>query len=227
MAKNREDFRDKQAKALAQLPANVAEAISEMAEHRTELQTILKKSGAVDSKIAATIDATLGIYLHRSYEIFDNPKYAEEVRKNEKVMQAAQNLIRRQIESRNADKLIALAAEEGGILPRAEALKQARGTAKQEEVDRVIEKLLAVGEESLGGVILKGRIPGQMDLWILDSRGNISPEIQALWGRYDDLLFNCCLNFLGYLQKLRRKFFFRSLGRDVGLRLAGSSSLFQ
>jgi hypothetical protein len=42
----------------------------------------------------------------------------------------------------------------------------------------------------MGSVILRGRIPGQKDLSIFDTRGNISPEIQALWGRYEDPTIN-------------------------------------
>lgn len=217
MAKNREAFKVRQAQALAQLHPDVAEAISEMTQHITALSSALKAAGILEPGLGATIDANLGIYLHRSYEIFDDPKFKDAIRKNEKVMSDAQNLIRRQIESRNADKLIALAAEEGGILPRAEALKQSRGTAKQEEVDRAIEKLLAVGEESLGGVILKGRIPGQMDLSILDSRGNISPEIQALWGRYEDPTINYAKTALKITTLLENNAFLGDL-RALGLK---------
>jgi hypothetical protein len=217
MAKNREAFKVRQAQALAQLHPDVAEAISEMTQHITALSSALKAAGILEPGLGATIDANLGIYLHRSYEIFDDPKFKDAIRKNEKVMSDAQSLIRRQIESRNADKLIALAAEEGGILPRAEALKQSRGTAKQEEVDRVIEKLLAVGEESLGGVILKGRIPGQMDLSILDSRGNISPEIQALWGRYEDPTINYAKTALKITTLLENNAFLGDL-RALGLK---------
>jgi hypothetical protein len=217
MAKNREAFKVRQAQALAQLHPDVAEAISEMTQHITALSSALKASGIVEPGLGATIDANLGIYLHRSYEIFDDPKWKDAIRKNERVMSDAQSLIRRQIESRNADKLIALAAEEGGILPRAEALKQARGTAKQEEVDRTIEQLLTVGEESLGGVILKGRIPGQMDLSILDSRGNISPEIQALWGRYEDPTINYAKTALKITTLLENNAFLGDL-RSLGLK---------
>jgi hypothetical protein len=190
MAKNRAAFRARQAEALSKLPTEVAEALQEMTEHITGLSAALKKAGILEPGLAATIDANLGIYLHRSYEIFDNPAFKDKIKGNEEVMSAAQNLIRRSIEDRNAETLIADTAEEGGILTKADALKQARGTAKQDEVDRVMESLLAVGEESLGGVILRGRIPGQKDLSILDSRGNIAPEIQALWGRYEDPTIN-------------------------------------
>lgn len=217
MAKNREAFKVRQAQALAQLPADVAEAISEMTQHITALSSALKASGIVEPGLGATIDANLGIYLHRSYEIFDNPKFKDAIRKNERIMSDAQGLIRRQIESRNADKLIAMAAEEGGILPRAEALRQARGTAKQEEVDRTIEQLLAVGEESLGGVILRGRIPGQMDLSILDARGNISLEIQALWGRYEDPTINYAKTALKITTILENNAFLGDL-RSLGLK---------
>jgi hypothetical protein len=190
MAKNREAFKVKQAEALRQLPTEIAEAIQEMTEHITALSGALKKAGILEPGLAATIDANLGIYLHRSYEIFDNPAHKDKIKKDEVVMTAAENLLRRQIESRNAQKLIDDVAKEGGILSKADAERQARGTAKREEIDRVMEQLLAVGEESLGGVILRGRIPGQKDLSILDARGNIAPEIQALWGRYEDPTIN-------------------------------------
>lgn len=217
MAKNREAFKVRQAQALAQLPEDVAEAISEMTQHITALSSALKASGIVEPGLGATIDANLGIYLHRSYEIFDNPKWKEAVLKNEKIINDAQNLLRRNIEGRNADKLIAQAAEQGGILPRAEAMRQARGTAKQDEVDRMLEQLLAVGEESLGGVILKGRIPGQMDLSILDSRGNITPEIQALWGRYEDPTINYAKTALKITTLLENNAFLGDL-RALGLK---------
>lgn len=217
MAKNREAFKVRQAQALAQLPEDVAEAISEMTQHITALSSALKASGIVEPGLGATIDANLGIYLHRSYEIFDNPKWKDAVLKNEKIINDAQNLLRRNIEGRNADKLIAQAAEQGGILPRAEAMRQARGTAKQDEVDRMLEQLLAVGEESLGGVILKGRIPGQMDLSILDSRGNITPEIQALWGRYEDPTINYAKTALKITTLLENNAFLGDL-RALGLK---------
>jgi hypothetical protein len=190
MAKNREAFKVKQAEALRRLPTEIAEAIQEMTEHITALSGALKKAGILEPGLAATIDANLGIYLHRSYEIFDNPAHKDKIKKDEAVMTAAENLLRRQIESRNAQKLIDDVAKAGGILSKADAERQARGTAKREEIDRVMEQLLAVGEESLGGVILRGRIPGQKDLSILDARGNIAPEIQALWGRYEDPTIN-------------------------------------
>jgi hypothetical protein len=190
MAKNREAFKVKQAEALRRLPTEIAEAIQEMTEHITALSGALKKAGILEPGLAATIDANLGIYLHRSYEIFDNPAHKDKIKKDEVVMTAAENLLRRQIESRNAQKLIDDVAKAGGILSKADAERQARGTAKREEIDRVMEQLLAVGEESLGGVILRGRIPGQKDLSILDARGNIAPEIQALWGRYEDPTIN-------------------------------------
>lgn len=190
MAKNREAFKVKQAEALRRLPTEIAEAIQEMTEHITALSGALKKAGILEPGLAATIDANLGIYLNRSFEIFDNPAHKDKIKKDEVVMTAAENLLRRQIESRNAQKLIDDVAKAGGILSKADAERQARGTAKREEIDRVMEQLLAVGEESLGGVILRGRIPGQKDLSILDARGNIAPEIQALWGRYEDPTIN-------------------------------------
>ena len=190
IAKNREAYRVKQRAALAALPKNVAEAISEMTEHISELSSTLKAAGFLDPKIAATVDANLGIYLHRSYQIFDDEKYAAEVRKNTKVMQAAEGLVKRQVESRNAAELIRQIEDEGGFISKADAVERTRGSAKKEDIDKAMDSLLSIGEEGMGAVILRGRIPGQKDMSIFDARGNIAPEIQALWGRYEDPTIN-------------------------------------
>ena len=190
IAKNREAYKVKQRAALAALPKNVAEAISEMTEHISELSSTLKAAGFLDPKIAATVDANLGIYLHRSYQIFDDEKYAAEVRKNTKVMQAAEGLVKRQVESRNAAELIRQIEDEGGFISKADAAERTRGSAKKEDIDKAMDSLLSIGEEGMGAVILRGRIPGQKDLSVFDARGNIAPEIQALWGRYEDPTIN-------------------------------------
>jgi hypothetical protein len=190
LAKNREAFKVKQRAALAALPANVADAVSEMNEHIAYYSAMLKDSGILDPSMAATVEANLGIYLHRSYEIFDNEKWAKQVRENTKVMQAAERLIKRNIEQRNAAELIRQTESEGGFISKADAQAQTKGTAKQEQIDKAIDDLLAIGEDGMGSVILRGRIPGQKDLSIFDTRGNISPEIQALWGRYEDPTIN-------------------------------------
>jgi hypothetical protein len=156
-----------------------------MNEHIAYYSAMLKDSGVLDPHMAATVEANLGIYLHRSYEIFDNEKWANQVRENTKVMQAAERLIKRNIEQRNAAELIRQTESEGGFISKADAEAQTKGTAKQEQIDKVIDDLLAIGEDGMGGVILRGRIPGQKDLSSFDTRGNISPEIQALWGRYE------------------------------------------
>jgi hypothetical protein len=190
IAKNREAYKVKQRAALAALPKNVAEAISEMTEHISELSSSLKAAGFLDAKIAATVDANLGIYLHRSYQIFDDEKYVAEVRKNTKVMQAAEGLVKRQVESRNAAELIRQIEDEGGFISKADAAERTRGSAKKEDIDKAMDSLLSIGEEGMGAVILRGRIPGQKDLSVFDARGNIAPEIQALWGRYEDPTIN-------------------------------------
>ena len=102
IAKNREAFKVRQRQALAMLPSPVALIIGEMTEHITYLSTILRNAGFLDKNLMATLTKNLGMYLHRSYEIFDNPKFAEQIRKNTPVMQAAAKLIKWQIDQRNA-----------------------------------------------------------------------------------------------------------------------------
>jgi hypothetical protein len=221
LAKNREAFKVKQRAALAALPANVAEAVSEMNEHIAYYSAMLKDSGILDPSMAATVEANLGIYLHRSYEIFDNEKWAKQVRENTKVMQAAERLIKRNIEQRNAAELIRQTESEGGFISKADAQAQTKGTAKQEQIDKAIDDLLAIGEDGMGSVILRGRIPGQKDLSIFDTRGNISPEIQALWGRYEDPTINYAKSVMKMSSLVANHQFLSDL-RGLGLKSSSS-----
>jgi hypothetical protein len=179
LRENREAFRAKQKAALESLPPEIGEAIGEMNSQITELSRILKDENVIGHSLEGTVDANLGIYLNRSYEIFDNPEWADKVRKNETIMGNTRKYIRDIMVKNKAAKLM---SDTTKALPREEALRQAGDMVTPEEVERALEDYLAVAEDGPSVQVLAGRIPGQKNLSILTERGTIAPEIQELWG---------------------------------------------
>jgi hypothetical protein len=179
LRENREAFRAKQKAALESLPPEIGEAIGEMNSQITELSRILKDENVIGHSLEGTVDANLGIYLNRSYEIFDNPEWADKVRKNETVIGNARKYIRDIMVKNKFDKLI----EEAELpVALASVMQQASDMVTPEEVERALEDYLAVADEGPSVQVLAGRIPGQKNLSILTERGTIAPEIQELWG---------------------------------------------
>jgi len=182
---NRAAFRVKQQAALKSLPRAIKKTVREMNEHLMVLQEKVSDMVGGDMKLA--VDENLGIYLNRSYSIFDlKDKWVQQIRKNTKVMADARRFIRRQLVKDNADSLIEEAAAKGQVLGRAEADRQAAKGLSAANVDNVLESFLAVYKSSPSLEVLSGRIPGQKNLSILTKRGVIAPEIQRLWGVNDD-----------------------------------------
>ena len=188
---NRKRFREEtQPAALAQLPEEIAATVREMSSHIESLSKRLPNEGLVSGDLAITVDEALGTYLNRSYAIFDDPKWSDSVRKNAKVMDAARKFIRNGlIQSKTAD-LIDDAATEGRMLSLADAKIMANESVTDPDIEAMLEGYLAVGDEAPSIEILSGRIPGQKNLSMFNRRGNIAPEIQALWGRYEDPVVN-------------------------------------
>lgn len=182
---NRAAFRVKQQAALKSLPRAIKKTVREMNEHLTVLQRKISDMVGGDMKLA--VDENLGIYLNRSYSIFDlKDKWVQQIRKNTKVMADARRFIKRQLVKDNADSLIAEAAAKGQVLGPAEADRQAAKGLSAADVDNVLESFLAVYKTSPSLEVLSGRIPGQKNLSVLTKRGVIAPEIQRLWGVNDD-----------------------------------------
>jgi len=179
LRENRDAFRVKQAAALGSLPPKIAEVIGEMTSQITELSRILKDENIIGSSLEATVDANLGIYLNRSYEIFDNPEWADKVRKNETIIGNARKYIRDIMVKNKADKLM---TDSEAPLSKTDAMAAASSMVTPEEVERSLENYLAVADDAPSVQVLAGRVPGQKNLSILTERGTIAPEIQALWG---------------------------------------------
>lgn len=214
LRENREAFRVKQKEALDALPSDIAEAIGEMNAQITELSRILKDENIIGESLEATVDANLGIYLNRSYEIFDNPEWVDRVRKNETIIGNARKYIRDILVKNKAAKLM---DESKTALSKAEAMRQAGDMVTPEDVERSLENYLAVADDAPSIQVLAGRVPGQKNISILTERGTIAPEIQELWGVRKDPSANYANTFNKMSALIANDRFLKDL-KDMGLK---------
>ena len=64
---------------ITDLPEAVQEPVANMRAHVDALSAELVRTGAVRGEMAATVSANEGIYLHRSYRVFDDPEWNQKV----------------------------------------------------------------------------------------------------------------------------------------------------
>lgn len=181
---NKEDFRRRQLAASARLPKDIAGIVGEMREAVDSL------SAYADEKMGFSVAENLGIYLNRSFLNFGEEAVRElhrkQVRENPVVMDGLKNLLSRQLAEQDANALLKRAAREGKNLSREEAIANAQAALSPTELASAVERVLTYGDQGVGRIFMSGKIPGQKNLKILDSRGNIAPEIQAAWGIVKD-----------------------------------------
>jgi hypothetical protein len=194
-ALNRDNFRRRQQEAMNQLPDNIAEIVGEMRGHIDALGQQIKGSEGIENGVAVTIDANKGVYLNRSYLVFQDEATAEKhrkaVRNNPRLMADASDFVRRRLLDEKADAAVRRAFREGAVISKEDA--RARQTVSDDEIARGIERLLNVNEQGFGRIIMAGRIPGQKTgetLRIFDQRGNIDAVVQKLWGVIEDPVTN-------------------------------------
>ena len=145
------------------LPEPLRPIVAQMRAELDALSHRLVDSGAVEGDLAARVKENMGTYLTRSYQVFDDPQWAEKVPQD--VRNKAKALLRREFPGSGN-------AEVEGMLN--ELLF--RG-----ERDRPIGPIVALS---------RGSKLGSKDLSILQKRKDIAPEIRALWGEYTDPLVN-------------------------------------
>ena len=178
----RAEYRVKQQEALNSLPPEVSAAITKMTDHIAELQRALSDKNVIDGDLKATVDATGRVYLNRSYQVFDDPKWAEKVMKNHEVVTAASKFFRKQLLESEVRKVMAEARESGTPMSDSEARKIAGSRVTDGMVSSALERVLDVHGDEIDRLFSHGRLPGKKDLSIFDKRGQISEEIQNLWG---------------------------------------------
>ena len=175
--------------ALASLPQELADVVTDMRSQIDALSNELVSKGMVSDNLKATIGANLGLYLNRSYEIFDNREWADHISKDTsaesvKIRNDALKIFRAQLEATEAARVRRAAKEAGLPVPsKPDALLTAKSTVTQNDVDILMNDYLRVGDDK-SVAMLGGVLPGKKDVSILKVRGQIPTEIRALWGEY-------------------------------------------
>lgn len=145
------------------LPDRVRGAAVFMRTRLDGLTTSLQENGVVEGDLVYVLEENKGTYVNRSYQIFRDPAWAEKV--SEEVRNRAKSFIRNEL-----------------------AHKRNKGVFKHKTdeewesyVDGVMESLLVKNVHSPLQVISHSGIDRQVRN-ILKRRGDIPPEIRALWG---------------------------------------------
>ena len=169
--------------AVSQLPKELRLSVRAMRNHVDTLSRRMIDEGVIEGIIRARfthapqgqaaneavaeakdkIRTNLGAYLTRSYQVFDDPKWAEKVPAD--VRNKAKAYIRTQYKRRTGES----------------------AEAYDERLEGTIDALLYEGKaaDSPIAVLAQSKL-GAKDLSILKKRKDIAPEIRALWGEYSD-----------------------------------------
>jgi hypothetical protein len=139
------------------VPEEMRSVVAKMRNDIDDMSRRLIDAGAIDSELVPAVTDNLGLYATRSYQVFDDPKWAE------KVLSKHPDVAR---------KVWHLLENENPNLPR-------------EEIEGLFKALLERGEDSPLALIQQGKL-GSKDLSIVTRRKDIDPAIRALWGEYHD-----------------------------------------
>lgn len=155
------------------LPKRLREPVGKLRDHvdrlSDEIISDLKAKG--NEKLAATIEANKGVYLTRSYRIFDDPNYAKGISESQL------GPVREQI----ARDLQEVAAEKGEAAP-VESFYRSADT-------KLREMIADWSDKGLDKLFRQGKL-GSKDLTQFMKRTDISPEMRALMGEYKDPVVN-------------------------------------
>jgi hypothetical protein len=155
------------------LPNNFASIANEMRNHIDTLSKMLINVGAVEAELADVIRGNIGSYLTRSYEIYDNKNWRNNVGKE--TITKAKNFLRSQ--ESMLEMAVDKATQENITLDEALDIL----------VDNKIDDLFAQTEPSS---LVSGSRLGSKDLSTLKEREEIPEEIRMLMGEYSDPAMN-------------------------------------
>lgn len=216
--------------ARARLPTDVASAVGNARNLIDSLTQDLLRSGAISEDLQPILEANKGVYLHRSYEKWENPNYKNPFNTLPKQVQnKLVTTVTSYLHNKYANayaKEQSLARGEVAINPnsgtyqadyQAGLAKARSGGVTKAEVDGQIEYLASPETDSPFGQIGSGLTK---DLSIITARKNIPEEIRMLWGEIKDPR----VNFLKSVQKMSG--FLEAHNMLKGMRDAGMNKIF-
>jgi hypothetical protein len=177
-----------------QLPKELSSVLVEMRENLKDLSDKLVAGGYLSGKMQMVVEANKEVYLHRSYQIFDNPEWKALMEKpepgseQERILNAADRLFRSKAQADIARDLRNEAAKSGvdmGVTRSLELAARYKDDIAIKAHNMLID-YLSVADDRENNFLLTGRLPGQRKLDIIKVRGQIPKEIRELWGEIQD-----------------------------------------
>jgi hypothetical protein len=173
-----------------QLPKELSSVLVEMRQNLIDLSNKLIAGGYLTEQMKMVVEANKEVYLHRSYQIFDNPEWKALMEKpepgseQERILNAADRLFRSKVQADIARDLRNEAAKSGvdmGVTRSLELAARYKDDIAIKAHNMLID-YLSVADDRENNFLLTGRLPGQRKLDIIKVRGQIPKEIRELWG---------------------------------------------
>lgn len=148
---------------IASLPPKLQGPIQKMRDHIDRLSFDLIDKGLIDSDLAVKVGNNLGTYLTRSYRIFDDPKWVENIPAS--IRQNAENYLWNEMRRTNPAAPV-------------EAARTKLRELLQDWSESGIDKQMRAGKL------------GSKDLSQFMKRGDVPPELREVMGEYKDPVIN-------------------------------------
>ena len=217
-----------------ELPDDIAQIAEAMRVHIDSLSLKLVDSGVIKAESSReNILANIGVYMNRSYQVFDNKNWKEEV--SEQVITAAQNHLREAYyNSLNGIKELDQQLKDGKIteseynrrknriLSNKASVKKImdRDNVSEDEaltmhVDDIIDSILSKRDVNEYILFAQPKV-GKKDLSSLKRRKDIPPAIRALMGEYTDPGYNYAMSIFKIANLVENQKYLTKI-RDAGL----------
>ena len=188
-------YRIQQQEALARLPEAVRERIVEMRDLVDQMSVAVIKFGGISPDLRATIEKNRGIYLHRSYQIFEDhegwkKRLESETPEAKRILSNAKTLFETYVRAQKAIDHATMQRDAGTPITRAAAKEYAKDLDVAQGVQNMLDDYLAKGEEDSNINLMGGRLPGKQGTAIMTVRGQIPQEVRELWGEFKDPAIN-------------------------------------
>lgn len=206
----RDAARVAKAQAQASLPLEMRNAVQKFSDALATLELELFSSGALSPNLKAAVAANWDIWFHRSYAIFDTPRYVDWLQGNFPNLRTAVaaaaaaspnatvpdnvRVIRTALDRVRVDltrRMIQQGTKMGLSLAQATADAQAffQTAAGFDRISEYMEDLMTVADGDTTS-FLQGTWSGKKSIEHLMPRGNIPEEYRALWGEHKDARVN-------------------------------------